>query len=235
MFRALIRLTRGWFGEFQQRSEPKPGIHGPGPYEFKSMRIKTLAAVGTILTPKQTFRHLADGPPGRGSAPIVALGSAWAFLSLMLALQGHQPSGPVTAPFQAESYYFFQALFLPFLIYGIWCLLTWTTAFLARSIAGGTVSPAADSTASLANVLGYAYGVPLLLSLVLPDLLILWVLGFEGLSKVMLYYAPLTVVWMVVLCTLAVRSVYGLSWVRSLTAALGGLLVQALVGAIWIR
>ena len=199
------------------------------------MRIKTLAAVGTILTPKQTFRLLAEGPPGRGSVPVVALGSAWAFLSLMLALLGHQPSGPITAPFQAESYYFFQALFLPFLIYGLWCLLTWTTGFLARSVAGGTYSIFDDPRTSLANVLGYAYGVPLLLSLVLPDLLILWTLGFERLSQIMLYYAPLTVLWMLILCTLGVRVVYGLSWVRALTAAMGGLLVQALVGAIWIR
>ncbi len=199
------------------------------------MRIKTLAAVGTILTPRQTFHHLAESPPGRGLAPIIALGSAWAFLSLMLALQGHRPSGPIATPFKAESYYFFQALFLPFLIFGLWCFLSWTTGFLARSVAGGAYSLFDNPTSSLNNVLGYAYGVPLLLSLVLPDLLILWTLGFERLSEIMLYYAPLTVLWMVVLCTLGVRVVYGLSWVRSLTAAMGGLLVQALLGAIWIR
>ena len=185
--------------------------------------------MGTLLSPGPTFRRLAESPRGRGASPIWILGAAWSLLSLCLAVQGRQPSGPAGPPFPAESYYFWQTLFLPPLLYGLWRFLTWTTASLARSL-GGEGDPDA-----LGNVLGYAYAVPVLVSLVLPDLWILLFWGFERLSRAMMYYAPVTLIWTLVLCTLGVRTVFGLSWVRAVTAALGGLMAQAMLGAVWIR
>jgi len=196
------------------------------------MRIRALAPVGMILTPAKTMRDLADGPWGRGVAPTVGLGMAWGCLSLILGLLGKTPSGPVTPPFSASGYYLWQAVFLPFLLLALWRLQTWTTAILARSL--NADRPDHDSEA-LANVLGYAYGVPVLVSLVLPDVLTLWLLGFERLSSTLLYTAPLTLCWTLGLCTLGARTVYGMGWIRSLTSALGGLMAHALVGALWIR
>ena len=192
-----------------------------------------MAPVGTLLTPARTFHHLAHGPPGRGLAPVVVLALAWGLLSLSLGLMGQAPSGPVPPPFPAESYYFWQAAFLPILLPALWKVHTWTTAWLARTLVADRAP--SDDVPALGNVLGYAFSVPVSSSLVLPDVLILWTLGFEKLSSAMMYYAPLTLLWTLSLCTLATRTVYGAGWIRAVTSALGGLMALAMVGALWIR
>jgi hypothetical protein len=176
--------------------------------------------LGALFSPRATFAALADAPAKAGAVPVVVAGMAWAALSLVLAANGESPSRP--APFiPGEVHYLAQAIFVVPLFILSWLVL----GAVASRVAGGpTHAP-----------LGYAYGLPLLLTWALPDAVALGAFGFESLASLVRVVAPLTALYTLVLGTLAVRAATGCSSGRAFAAALLGLVTQALVGAWALR
>lgn len=154
---------------------------------------------------------------------MVVAGLGWAALSLTLAMNGHSPSRP--APFiEAGWHYVAQSIFVLPLFLASWGLL---------SVVAGRI--AAVPTARVAPALGYAYGVPLLFTWALPDVVVLFASGFDALAMLVRVVAPVTAIYTLVLCTMAVRVVADVGSGRAFAAALGGLIAQALVGSWALR
>ncbi len=175
---------------------------------------------GALIAPRATFAAMADAAPREGAPPVIAAGLGWAALALVLAANGEAPSRP--APFiDGEVHYLAQAIFvvplfaISWLVYGA----------VAGRIAGGTTYAP----------LGYAYGVPLLVTWALPDAIALGTLGFDALAPLVRVVAPLTAVYTVALGAVAVRAATRCSVGRAVGASLGGAIAQALVGAWALR
>jgi hypothetical protein len=182
--------------------------------------VKTNHLVGTLLSPRATFASLADAPRGAGTVPVVVAGTAWAALSVVLAANGESPSRP--APFIPDDvHYLAQAIFVVPLFLVSWLVLSVVASRIAR---GRAHAP-----------LGYAYGLPLLVTWAIPDAIAYGVFGFGSLAPLVRVVAPATAVYTLFLASRAVRAATGCSSGRAFAAAIAGLLAQALVGAWALR
>jgi len=176
--------------------------------------------LGTVISPRATFARMAGAPAKEGAVPVVVAGLGWAALSLVLAANGEAPSRP--APLIAgELHYAAQAAFVVPLFVVSWLVLSFVAGKIVRT----------DARAAL----GYAYGVPLLLTWALPDAVALGAFGFDALTKIVLAVAPLTSIYTLVLATIAIRASSDASTGRAFAAALAGLVAQALVGSWLLR
>lgn len=176
--------------------------------------------IGTLLSPRATFAAMKETPTKSGALPVVIAGLGWAALSLVLAANGEAPSRP--APMiPGDMHYAAQAAFVVPLFVVSWLVL----GAVAGRIAGVRV----------AAPLGYAYGVPLLMTWAIPDAIVLAALGFDALAPLVRVVATITALYTVFLATVAIRSVADVSTGRALAAALAGLVAQALVGAWALR
>lgn len=150
-------------------------------------------------------------------------GLAWAGLCLALWRDGQQPSGP-TGPVDPGDWYLLQALALPWLLPILWGIQAAVTAWLVSSPRAAWVAP-----------LGRAYAGAVGLALVAPECLAYAVGGAPGLRAA----APVAGATVVLVAWLGAASVLrrrcGLGWAAAAGRSLPGLLVQALVGAPFLR
>lgn len=187
------------------------------------------AFIGALLRPRPTFIALAARPlPRAAGAAMVLTASLYSLFCLLLWLRGEQPSFTL-APLPPAGYYLWQALFLVPLFLVLWSLFALVGHGFARA-AGGSGSLEATRT-----VIGFAYGPPLLVAFVLPDLTVYLLFGFEALTTGMRLYAPLTVLWIVALATFGIHRAHRIGLARAAGIALAAFLLQAAVGGLLLR
>ena len=165
----------------------------------------------------------------RAGRPVLLLAALYTGLMARLAVGGHVPGATHGLPFSAASYYGWATLYVAPLCVGLWVILARVAHAAARRM-GGTASPA-ETLAALAP----AFGFPLALLFVLPDLVVLEVWGHAALAPAMRFYAPVAVLVVWVGCARQVSRAHHLSPARGLGAATLGLLAQALPAAFLLR
>lgn len=187
---------------------------------------------GTIASPRASSRQVdRDGLNG-GSFVVYALFPAFYGVSTFVAhLHGARPNWqPWVSVIPTESYYLWEALFLVPLCLQLWVLLAAVAHLLARWQGGQ------GSFERTLAVFAYTYSVPLVVSMWLPDLLQLLVVGVKPRMGLVAVYGTLAGIWTVLLCALGLRIVHGLSYTRSLlTVAAAIVLSYAPAGLLLIR
>jgi hypothetical protein len=180
----------------------------------------TRSLLGVLVAPSETFRAMRGAPAKQGAVPVFIAGALWALFALVLALNGESPTrGAPLIP--TESHYAAQAIFVVPLFFVSWLVL----ASVAGRITG----------ADVAAPLGYAFGIPLATTWMVPDVMAYGVFGFDALSSVVRFVAPITAAYALFLATVALREIAEVRWARAFGAAFAGLLAQALVGAWALR
>jgi len=168
--------------------------------------------------------------PAGGLFAVLTLAGTYSAFCLVLWAGGHAPSRPgAFGLIPAENYYLAQAAFLPLLFPILWLILGGVAHLFARAM-GGRGALRAGLAA-----LGFAYGAPLTLAYVLPDLLIFLTLGFDAMVLGMLLYGPVALGWTLGLCTLAVRESYRLATGPAFVAVFAGFIAQGILGGLFIR
>jgi hypothetical protein len=165
----------------------------------------------------------------RAGRPVLLLAGLYTVLMARLSQGGHVPGATHGLPFPAESYYDWATLYVAPLCVGLWVILA-QVAYVAARRMGGTASRA-ETLAALAP----AFGFPLALLFVLPDLVVLELWGHAALAPAMRYYAPVALLMVWAGCARQMSRAHGISAARGLGAASLGLLVQALPAAVLLR
>lgn len=187
-------------------------------------------ALGVAVAPRKTFAELATNRPRNvGMRVMLALGLLWALFLLVLAFRGHAPSGPLVLPMLREGYYGWEAAFVVPLQLFMWWVMAVVLHALSRW-AGGTGTPSLSRA-----VAGLSVAVPYVLVWLVPDALVYAVGGFDALGPLMRVTAPLCFLWALVLATLGVRAVHGVSAGRAFGIALVSLIVYVAIGAPLLR
>lgn len=176
-----------------------------------------------------------EPPPGgalprhllQGAVCVVGSGVFWAAFARELHQAGHAPSR-VLLPVAQEEYYRLQSFFVVPVLLVLWGVL----ALVAHRLTGGRNQ---GSLGELAGLLGFAYGLPLLLSFLLPEWIAYGVFGVDGLRQVVRFTAPITGLVTCTLVAWVLRSVRDVSWRRAAGAALAAVLAQAALGAPFLR
>ena len=187
--------------------------------------------VGAVVRPRSTMAALAEArAPAGGLFAVLTLAGTYSTFCLVLWASGHAPSRPgAFGLIPAEGYYLAQAAFLPLLFPLLWLILGGAAHVVARAMGGR-----GDLRAGLA-ALGFAYGAPLTLAYVLPDLLVFLVFGFDAMVTGMRLYGPLALGWTLWLCTVAVRESYRMGTGPAAVAVFAGFVAQGIVGGLFIR
>ncbi|HMR76372.1 MAG TPA: hypothetical protein PKD61_14715 [Polyangiaceae bacterium] len=160
----------------------------------------------------------------RAALPVAGVGLSWSALSIWLALNGHEPSGPVFVAPRAM-YYAAQAVFAP----PVLLLQFWVLCGVCGLIAGakrGDLPLQALST---------AFAAPLFFLWLLPDAVAYGVWGFGALTQVVRIAAPATAVVTVLLVARHLKQRLALSLGRAVLAAVGGCVAQAVLGGAVLR
>jgi hypothetical protein len=185
--------------------------------------------VGTLVHPERTLTELAGRASLRHAlGALLTCGLAWAALSAMLYADGHVPR-VTSVPIRRTDYYLWQALFVVPLLICLWLVLGLTSHGVSRLLGGP------NRLRSALSVLAFTYAVPVLVLFVLPDALIYALFGFETLGRAMRFYASLAPLATLALTALGIHIVYDLGLWRASAAALVGLVMQALPGALLLR
>lgn len=146
-----------------------------------------------------------------------------------LALEGEAPSGPLIAPIPRESYYAWEAVFVLPLRLAMALAFAGSAHAVARKLGGsGTFEDTFERGAR-------ALALPFVALWLLPDVALYATGGFARLTEGVRFTAAASSLGTLVLAVLAVRSAHGLSTGRAIVAALVGLVVQAVLGAPWLR
>jgi hypothetical protein len=194
------------------------------------MPIPPLIAV--LVAPRRTLEGRIDAAKGRrapGTAAILALGLGWAGFSLALHFGGHAPSLSLL-PIPPSRYYLAQSLFVVPLWLGLWQLATEMAHRIACALGAPRRARGVTST-----VMAYALAAPMLALFLLPDVLVYATLGFDRLGEAMRYYAALGPLAAWALASLGLKIGHGLATWRAIIAAFWGLMMQAVVGAPFLR
>lgn len=150
----------------------------------------------------------------------------YAAFCTLLYMDAQQPSF-TGIPIPAEHYYFAQTLFIiPLLLLG-WRVFTAITARIAPV--------PSDRRLALNELLGRAYGAPLILLYLLPDLIVYHLYGFDALAPAMRIYAPLCLIAILILSTRALRRLTDIPLPRALLAASAGFFANALLVGTFVR
>lgn len=180
---------------------------------------------GTLVRPKRTFEGLANRTSSKpGASAIAVLGMFWGLFALLLWTSGRTPHA-ILVPIPAELYYLAEGLLMLPILTGLW----WVFGEVAHRVAGGAGSEPAVRTA-----LGFAYAVPMMVHIGVEMLAYLF-FGFDRLADVSKISLPLASLWVLALSALALRVLHRVSRGRAILAALAGLLVQAIAGALVLR
>jgi hypothetical protein len=169
----------------------------------------------------------------QGALCVVGSGVFWAVLTHELHQGGHAPSR-VLLPVAREEYYRLQSLFVVPVLLVLWGVLTGVAHVLTRGH-GLTGAKAQGSARELVGLLGFAYGLPLLLAFLLPEWIAYGIFGIEGLRQVVRFTAPLTALVTCVLVAWVLRAVRAVTWRRAAVAAVAAVLAQAALGAPFLR
>lgn len=151
----------------------------------------------------------------------------WAAFTRELYEAGHAPSR-MLLPVARGEYYRLQSLFVVPVLLVLWGALT----LVAHRFTGGR---AQGSLRELAGPLGLAYGLPLLLSFLLPEWIAYGAFGIDGLRQIVRFTAPITGVLTCALVAWVLRSVRGISWRRAALGAFVAVVAQAVLGAPFLR
>ncbi len=162
-----------------------------------------------------------------GASCVVLAGALWALFARDLHGAGHAPSR-VLPPFEPEGYYQAQTWFITPALLGLWGVLS----FVAHRLTGGSRS---GSFARLAGWLGVVYGLALVVAFVGPEWLLYRRGGVDALRAAVRFTAPALAALTWLGATLVLWRVRGASPSRATAAALAALLVQAALGAPFLR
>lgn len=160
---------------------------------------------------------------------VLLLGLAYAAFSVALAIGRAAPKRALL-PIPLEHYYAVQAGFVA----PLFAVLTALHTAVVRHVATERAR-AHRAFGDSWVVLGNAYAWPLLALFVVPDALVFSLFGFDALAPAMRWYGPAAMVGVLVLSTLRAREHLSMSGGRAFGAALLGLVVQALVGGLFLR
>ncbi len=192
----------------------------------------TLLGVATrvVVAPREAYAGLAKATPrNAGLRAMLALGILWALLLCVFALRKHAPSGPLLLPVDRAAYYGWEAA----LVVPLQLLMWWAMASVLHALsrrAGGT-GIASQSRA----VAGISVAVPYVLVWLVPDAFVYAAAGFDALGPLVRVTAPLCLLWALVLTTVGVRAVHGISSGKAFGIALVSLIVYAAIGAPVLR
>ncbi|MBK7580448.1 MAG: hypothetical protein IPI67_09610 [Myxococcales bacterium] len=182
-----------------------------------------------VRAPGATLDQIAAYPSPRAALIAVAgTGAAWSMLSALLWAGGHAPSR-VLLPVPREIYYLAQAAFVIPILLTCYCVLAVVGHTLAVRLGG---SGARRTTFAC---LGFAYALPLLFCLVVPDLVVYGLWGFPALKSVVRITGAVLFVSEWLLVARAVTAAHRLSGARSAVIAFAALLAQAVLGAAVLR
>lgn len=185
--------------------------------------------LGVLFGPGRTLPLLAQDPSARsGAAAMALLGIGWTTLLLLLWAGGHGPSFSLL-PIARNDYYLVQALFMLPLLTALW----WIHAEIAHRIcrAAGGVGPASG----VRTALGFAYAAPMLFAHVLPELAAYLSAGFDAMALVGRFSLGLAALWVWALSAAALRVAHGVGLGVAVGASFAGLLVQAILGGVFLR
>jgi hypothetical protein len=181
-----------------------------------------------LFAPTAIADEIRAAPRARDGAYAVALlGCLWSAFSLWLHLGGHAPSF-VLLPIPKERYYLAQAVFVVPLTLALW----WLMSTIAAALAGARDQRRRAATFA---ALGYAYAAPLIFGFLLVDVVIFQAAGFAALGRYIRFYAPIAPLWALIAGTIAVRRALEIGTGRAFAACAAAMLVQALVGAPFLR
>lgn len=180
-------------------------------------------------TPRRLFHRLAaNASAWFGAAAVLVAGVLWALLCLALAAAGLAPSVTLV-PIPAEHYYLAQAVFVVPLLLLQWALASGVAMGVGRAWGGR------GGWSGTASTWGFAMAGPLVALFLLPDLLVYGFMGFRALGALVRVTGPLTLVVIVALATVAVRTVHGLSGPKSFVVAVVALVAQGVPAAVLLR
>lgn len=191
--------------------------------------LTTLALI--LLRPRRGFARVRDGeaPGSAGFMAVLLLGAIWAVWLVILALGGHAPSGPIVLPVPREDYYWASAAFVIPLQLLMLLGASLVLHGLAR-LAGGD----ADLCQSC-SVVALAVSVPFACGLLLPEMAVYAVAGFEALAHWVKWVAPVSFAWSVGWMTLGLRTVHRVPPLRAWCVAFSGVVVYLALGAPLLR
>lgn len=182
--------------------------------------------LGTIFSPQETFAALSARPaPRRGALAMCVLGGLWAMLFAWLGSDGRTPTFTRWLPIAPTQYYSTAALYVLPLFLALWLIF----AQLAQLLCGRS-----PFTTTL-SVLGFAYAVPVTMLFVIPDMVVYAANGQIGLTQAIRVTAPMTLIWTLVLSSMALRVVHRVTRWQAIRSAIIAFIVQALPAAILLR
>ncbi len=181
-----------------------------------------------LVRPAKVGEQVRQAPArADGAVAVAQLGAVWAAFCAALFAGGHSPSFSLL-PIAVGRYYLWQALFVIPLTLALW----WVMCTVAARVAGANT---AERKAATFAALGYAYAGPLIIAFLLVDIAIYAMLGFAAMGRLIRFYAPIAPLWAVVAGTLCLRAALSLNTGRALAAVVSGMLVQALIGGVFLR
>jgi hypothetical protein len=193
------------------------------------VRQAAVYALEVAIHPGRAFERIASAASVRAAmTAVIGSGVLWAGLCLLLWRGGHAPSRALI-PVPANGYYLAQALWVVPALLVCWAALGVSAHGLSRLAGGG------GARTSMLACAGFAYAVPLAGLFVIPDLVAYSLFGFASLGKLVRITGLLLALAEWALMTRAVMAVHGLGWARAVPVALAALVVQALVGAPFLR
>jgi hypothetical protein len=188
--------------------------------------------VAVLRSPRSAMEGVANRADLReGRAVMLVLGAVHAGFSLLLHLAGHAPRAGIPG-LGPEGHYLRQAIFVA----PLYLVLFWIGGLVAfaaaRRFSGAVGSGSRDG--SLA-VFGVAYGVPMTLLFLVPDVAVFLTLGFGAIGKAMRWYAPVAALACVWLGAAGLSRLHHIGMGRAALAAFAGFLTQAVVGGFFLR
>lgn len=177
----------------------------------------------TYLRPKQAFAEVDRASIGGTS--VFFLGLAWSGLLLVLWQGGHQPTVHFL-PISPEHYYGVQAIFMPFILLGLWWVFGQVVLIL---------SPQNSALRSQTRgALGLAYAAGMLIHVGAELGAYTWG-GFDALRTVARVSFGVAALYTWGLGALALCVIHSVAWPRAILVTFLGLLAQAIVGSPVVR
>lgn len=183
----------------------------------------------TVFSPADQFRRMRQQPhPGAGFEAVLLMGVALGLFDLYLWREGHFPSvkgGPVPD----GDFYLHQAMYVVPVVLVSWALYVMVARMLAGLLGGK------GSSRAMMGALGLAFAVPVLVAFILPDIVVYARKGHGAMGGMMKYYAPVCLLWLIALGTVAVKEVEGIGGERAFVVAALALMAALGPVALFIR
>ena len=190
-------------------------------------------AIGIIIRPQETVKNLTENPNRFkvGLFGVLTLGILYSISCFIGYAQGIHPTG-AWLKIPLDSYYLFEGIFMIPVAIASWLLMGCTVYFILPR----THLRFED----VLGIIGLPYGILVLPFMWLPEIIIS--IGFPhlwGSDPVWLTIEPIRValgtIWVYIICTLAIKELYRISWARALGVTLIGIAVGGGFSGIFIR